>query len=114
MHVGHDIVAVEDDRRVPRRAKRHVEHRTSFSGVDLLSAEHRLDTVAQPALVGQRQKETDRFVGDAVLRIVEVQTGAFGHQALAARGVASEQRPQMKVAHLLEMRRQGVPSWKSG
>ena len=40
--------------------------------------------------------------------------GALGHQALAARGVVSEQRPQMTVAHLLEMRRQGVPSWKSG
>jgi hypothetical protein len=91
MHVGHDIVAVEDYCRVPRRAKRHVEHRTSFSGVDLLSAEHRLDAVAQPALVGQSQEETDRVVGDAILRIVEVQAGAFGHQALAARGIVSEQ-----------------------
>ena len=68
----------------------------------------------KPAGVGQSHEEPDRLVGDAVLRIVEVQAGAFGHQALAARGVVSEQRPQMKVAHLLEMRRQGVPSWKSG
>jgi hypothetical protein len=114
VHSGHDIFTVEDNRRTTRRAKRHVQYRSLFGGVDLLSTEHRLDTLAQAAGISQPHQKADRFVGDAVLRIVEIQSGPFGHEALAARGVVGEQRPQVPIAHLIEMHHQGVPRWKRG
>jgi hypothetical protein len=111
VHTRHDIVTVKDDRRTARCTKRHVQYRSLFSGIDLLSAEHRIDTLAQAAGIRQSHEKADRLVGDAVLRIVEVQAGAYGHEALAARGVVSEQRTQVPIVHLLEVRRQRVPSW---
>ena len=53
VYLGHDIAAIEDDRCATRRSQRHMEHRTSFSGVDSLSAEHRLDAPAQATGVSQ-------------------------------------------------------------
>ena len=41
VHFRHDILAVDEDVRVPRRAQRHVQHRAVFGDVDLVAAEHR-------------------------------------------------------------------------
>jgi hypothetical protein len=84
VHVRHDVVAIDDDRLASRRAKRDVEHRPLFRRVDLLAVEHRLDPRAQPACGGQTHEETHGFVGDAVFRVIEVQAGCFGREALAA------------------------------
>jgi hypothetical protein len=72
VHPRYDIVTIEHDRCATRHAKRHVQHRSLFSRVDLLSAEHRLNTAAQPAGVGQPHEQSDSLVRDAVLRIVEI------------------------------------------
>ncbi len=114
MHLRHDVVAVEDDRLVARRTKRDVEHRALFGGVDSLAAEHRVDALAQSARVGQIHEKADGLVGDAILRVVEVQAGGFGREALAARRVVGEQRAQMHVAHLLEVRRERPPGGQRG
>ena len=62
MHVGHDVLAVDDDRRVPRRAKRDVEDGPVLGDVDLLAAEHRVDPLAQPRLLRElhEQREASR------------------------------------------------------
>ena len=57
VHLGHDVVAVDDDRTAPRGArKRDVQHRALLGRVDLLAAEHRVDALAQAALLGQPQR----------------------------------------------------------
>ena len=64
---------------------------------------------AQAALLGQPQQQPDRLVGDAILRVVEVEAGGFGRQALAPPGIVGEELPQMQIAHRLVMRRQRLP-----
>ena len=53
VNLGHDVLAVDYDRRAARRAQRDVQHGAVFGDVDLVAAEHRVDALAQPALLGQ-------------------------------------------------------------
>ena len=109
VHVRHDVLAVDSDLLIPRRAQRHVQHRAVFGDVDLIPAEHRVDALAQAALLGEIEQQFERLVGDAVLGVVQVQAGRFNRQTLAALGVLGEQRPEMNVAHDFIVRRQGLP-----
>jgi hypothetical protein len=43
-------LAVDHDRRVARRAQRHVQHGAVLGHVDLVAAEHRVDALAQSRL----------------------------------------------------------------
>ena len=51
--LGHDVLAVDDDRRALRRAQRHVQDGAVLGDVDLLAAEHRVDARAQAGLLGE-------------------------------------------------------------
>ena len=53
VHRRHDVDLVDGDPLVGRRAQRDVQHGAVLGDVDLLAAEHRLDAVAQPGLLGQ-------------------------------------------------------------
>ena len=53
---GHDVLAIDDDRRAFRRAQRHVQDGAVFRDVDLLAAEHRVDPRAQAGFLGQLQR----------------------------------------------------------
>ena len=86
-----------------------MEHGALLGRVDPVAAEHRLDLFAQPARAGQSDEQTDRLVRDAVLRVIEVQAGGLHGEALAARRIVGEQRPEGHVAHLLVMRRKRPP-----
>ena len=66
-----------------RRAQRHVQHGALLGDVDLLAAEHRVDALAQPDSSASSQQQLQRLVGDAVLRVVEIDAG--GLDASAAR-----------------------------
>ena len=87
-----------NDRRAARRAQRDVQHRALLGDVDLVAAEHRLDALAQPGLLGQLQQQPQGLVGDPVLRIVEIDAGRLDREPLAAlrghrRTVAAGGRP---------------------
>ena len=69
--LGHDVLAVDQDRLAFRGAQGDVQHGAILGDVDLLAAEHRVDPVAQARLLGQLQQEVERLVGDAVLGVVE-------------------------------------------
>ena len=69
---GHDVFAVNQDRLPLRRAQRYVQDGPLLGHVDLLAREHRIDPRAQPGLFGELQQQIQRFVGDAVLRVVEI------------------------------------------
>ncbi len=92
-----------------RRAQRDVQHRAVLGDVDLLAAEHRVDPRAQPAFLGELDQQRERLVGDAVLRVVEVEARRLGRQALAALRVVGEELAQMQVAHLRQMGRKRLP-----
>ena len=51
-------------------------------------------------LLGELEEQPQRLVGDAVLRVVEVDAGALGCETLAARRVLGEEVAQMCLADL--------------
>ena len=89
--LGHHVLAVDDDRRALGRAQRHVQDGAVLGDVDLLAPEHGVDPLAQAGLLGQLQQELERLVGDAILRVVEVEPDRLGRQPLAALGVVGEE-----------------------
>ncbi len=95
MHLGHDVGAVDDNPFALRRAQRDVQHRALFRHVDPFAAEHRRDALAQAAFLGQSREQSHRFVGDAILGVIEIDAGSFGSQALAAAGIFGEKLPQI-------------------
>jgi hypothetical protein len=91
VHIGHDIVAVDLDALALRCPQGDVQHRAVLGDVDVLAAEHRVDAVPQPALLGQRDEEAHRLVGHPVLRVVEPDAGRLRDHPLAAAGVVGEE-----------------------
>ena len=62
MHAGHDVLPVDHDPSVPRRAERHVERGPILGHVDPVATEHRIDALAQAALLRELDEEPDRLV----------------------------------------------------
>ncbi len=113
MDLGHNVLAIDQDRLPSRRAQRDVQDGPLFGNVDLLAGEHRIDPRAEPGLLGQFQQQSQRFVGNAVLRVVEVESGCLDRQALAALGVLSKELAQMQAVDLLKMGRQAFQAGSS-
>ena len=101
MHVEDDVAAVELDLLVARRAQGDMQHGAVFpSMLMLLAAPHRTDACAQSALFGQLHELAQRFVGEPVLRIVQIKTGSLHAQPLAALRIVGEKRAQMHFVQL--------------
>ena len=109
VHLRDDVLAVDDDRRVLGRAQRGVQHGAILGDVDLVAAEHRVDALTQARPAGQLEEQTHGLVGDAVLRVVEVETLTLGRETLAPLRVGGEEVAQVRVAHLLEVLLERVP-----
>ncbi len=100
MHVRDHVLPVDDERRSLRHAQRDVEHGAVLGDVDAIAAEHRGGPLGEPGFLSQLEQEPDRLVRDAVLRVVEVQAGACGGEALAPGRVLREEVAQVEVADL--------------
>ena len=86
-----------------------MQHGPVLGDVDLLAPEHGVDARAQAGLLGELEEERQRLVGDAVLRVVEVDARRLRGEALAALRVVGEEIPQMQVADLLVVALQILP-----
>ncbi len=84
VNLRHDVFAVDHDRSSARCAQSDVQHRALFGDVDLVAAKHRVDSRAELSVLGQCEQQAHRFVGDAMLRIVEIETGGLDGETLAA------------------------------
>ena len=74
MHLRHDVLAVDADVGVRRRAQRDVQDGAVLGDVDRLAGEHRIaQRRRRSARFGEREEERHRLGDDAVLRIVERQ-----------------------------------------
>jgi hypothetical protein len=80
-----------------------------FSDVDLVPAKHGVDFALQAAFVGQLQKEFQSLVGDAILRIFEVDPIGFCGHTLAAGRIVCEKLTQMDFSDLLIVGFEGLP-----
>ena len=56
---------------------------------------------AQAGFLGQLQQELQGLVGDAVLRVVEVDAGGLGGQPLAALRIVGEQSAQVQCSRIV-------------
>ncbi len=86
MHLGHHVLAVHDDGLPLGGAQGHVQDGPLLGDVDLLPPKHGIDAGPQAGFLGQLQEELQRLVGDAVLRVIEVDADGLGGQALPALG----------------------------
>ena len=105
----HHVLAIDDDGCSSRRAQGHVQDGAVFRDVDLLAPEHGVDPLAQAGFLGQLQEELEGFVGDAILRVVQVEAQRLGRHALAALGIVREELAQMQLADLLIVSFEGLP-----
>ena len=87
-----------------RRAQRRVQHGALLGDVDLVSAEHRVDALAQSAVLRQRHQQAQRLIGDAVLGVVQIQSRRFRAHALAAPRIFREEIAKMPFLNLLVVR----------
>ena len=92
-----DVDAVDDQRAAARHPQRDVEHGPVLGDVDVLAGEHRFAPFVDAALGGEVAEQQQRLVDDPVLREVEVEAGAVGDEALAARRVGVEEVAQVAV-----------------
>ena len=95
----HDVLAVDEDGRTFRRTERHMQDSAIFRDVDFVAAEHRVDPVAQPGLLGELDEQLEGFVVDAIFRVIEVDAGGLGGHPVAARRIIGEQFSQVQALH---------------
>jgi hypothetical protein len=72
-----------------------VQDRSLLRDVDLLPSKHGVDPAPQTRFLGQLKEELEGFVGDAILRIVEVQAHSLQRHPLAALGIIGEEIAEM-------------------
>ena len=83
--LGHDVLAVDDDRRVPCGARSATCSTARFSVTLIFSPRNMASMRARrPDSSASCDEQPQRLVGDAVLRVVEVEAGGLDRQALAA------------------------------
>src|SRR5277367_2920146 len=73
VNLRNDIDTVHENLLRPRSAKRHVKNRTFFSDVDFLSAKHSVASLRHAPVGRQLQQQADRFLGNAILGIIQEQ-----------------------------------------
>ena len=86
-----------------------MQHGSIFRDVDFLATEHGLDPRPQTGFIRQLQQQFDRFVCDAILRVIQKKPGGLGGHALTALWVGGEQFSQMQPFDFLVMRRECLP-----
>jgi hypothetical protein len=114
VHLGHDVLTVDDDRCAARRAQGHVQDGTVFRDVDLLPPEHGVDAHAQVGFLCQLQEELEGFVSDAVLRVIQGEAHSLDRHALAACGIIREELAEVYFPDLLMVGCEGLPGWAGG
>ncbi len=82
-----------------------------FREVDFLALEHGVDAFAQSGFLGKLQEQLEGFVGDAVLRVIQVEAHRLGRHAFAAFRVIRKEPAQMNLADILVMSFKGLPCW---
>ena len=114
VHVGHDVLPVDDEGLVFGHAQRHMEHGAVLRGVDVRTREHGVAPRLDAGRPGQVEQEGQRLVGDPVLGVVQDQVAPAGRQTRRPGGVAGEELAQMEVADLVDVCGEGGPLGGTG
>jgi hypothetical protein len=85
--LGHDVLAIDIDRRVGTVAQRDMKHRAILGDVDFLAREHLLGPTRHVALGRQRAQQRQRFIVDPVLGEIEEEALELEREFLETIGV---------------------------
>ncbi len=111
---GNYILAVDNDGLALRRTQGDVQDRPLFGDVDLFSAKHGVDALPQAGFLGKLEEELARFLGDAVLGVVEKKAGRLDGKAGSTLGIVGKQRAQRDVPNFFVMRLERLPGCSLG
>ena len=114
MNLRDHVFAVDDDGGPLGGAQRHVQNRPVFRDIDLLAVEHGIDPISQTAFFRQLKEQFEGFIGDAIFRVIEIETHCLDGQTLAALGVIRKELSKMKISDLLMVSLEGLPSRAPG
>jgi hypothetical protein len=101
MNIGHNIVPIYNDRFLSWRSQRYVKDGPILGTVDLFTAEHRFDARSQTGLFGQLTEQSQRFIRNSILRVIEIDPSRFGGHTLATFRVSSKKGAKMLFTNLL-------------
>ena len=108
--LGNHVLAVHDDGSPFRCAEGHVQDRPVLRDVDLLAAEHGVDPLTQAGFLGQLHEQLERFVGDAVLGVIQVEAPPPRRSNARRAGVVRKERSRRcSSRHLLVVIFEGLP-----
>ena len=110
VHVGHDVLAVDHDDLRPSGARSATCSTARFSETLILSPRNIASMRSRsPDSLGELEQQTQRLVGDAVLRVVEEDAGGLDGQALAAFRVVGEELRRAAAGERCLMRGERLP-----
>ena len=88
-----------------------MQNRPLFRDIDLLAAEHCVDSRLQAGLFGKLNQKLESFIRDYVLRIVQINAQSFQCQTLAALGIICKEVPEMCFPDILRVIFEAFPGW---
>ena len=95
VNLGNDVHAIGEDLLVLWGAQRDMQNGALFGDVDLVAREHGVDVLAQAGLLRKLKQQPHRLAGDAVLRVIEVETQGLQREAFATLGILGEELPKV-------------------
>ena len=72
-----------------------MKHSAVLRDIDLVASKHGVDSLPQPRFVGKLQQQSERFIRDPVLGIVEIKSHGFNRQTLPAFAIIGKEFVQM-------------------
>ena len=96
----HYVPAIHHNRLVLHCSQRDVHNGAFLREIDLLTVKHGVDPLAQAALIREFEQQPDRLIGDAVLRVVEVETYSLKREVLGALGIFREKLAEVRILYL--------------
>ena len=109
MHLGYYVMTVDIDVFVLRRPQRDVEHGAILGRVDFIPAEHRIAPGGQSGFAGETDEQLNGLVRNAVLGIIQVQSGRLSCEPRPARRIVLEKVAQVDAFDRVVMRLQSAP-----
>jgi len=111
MDSGHHILTVYDDGCSTRGAQSNMQDRSLFRDIDLLAAEHGIDSRLQTGFFRKLKQKLESFVGDSIFRIIQIDAQGFYCQTLAALGIIRKEIAEMCLLDALIVIFESFPGW---
>ncbi len=109
VYLRYHIFAFYGKRRPAWCPQRYVQNRPVLRDIYLLTTKHGVDSLPQAGFLSQLNEEFERFIGNAIFRIIQTNACCLGGHTLAAFWVIGEKRAKMQWLYCLAVRLKGIP-----